>query len=87
MVTNPIHSKARSQEACTVPVAESAPASRMDIELAAEQAGFTNPPSGEPWVLTAADAEAVIASWNDTREPGEALKAAYRRYSQMIRPA
>ena len=52
-----------------------------------EPTSFTNPPSGEPWVLTPADAEAVLASWEDTREPGQELKAAYRQYLEMVRQA
>jgi hypothetical protein len=52
-----------------------------------EETCFTNPPSGEPWVLSPADAEAVIASWEDAREPGEGLKAAFEQYLEMIRQA
>jgi hypothetical protein len=48
---------------------------------------FTNPPSDEPWVLTPADAEAVLASWEGVREPGKELKAAYRQYLEMVRQA
>jgi len=48
---------------------------------------FTNPLSDRTWSLTAADAEAVIASWDDTRKPSEGLKDAYRQYMEMVRPA
>ena len=48
---------------------------------------FTNPPSDKPWVLTPADADAVIASWEDTREPGEELKAAFQQYMEMVQQA
>ena len=47
---------------------------------------FTNPLSDQPWVLTPADAEAVLASWEETREPSEELKAAYQQSIEMIRP-
>jgi hypothetical protein len=46
---------------------------------------FTNPPSSKPWVLGPADAEAVLASFEDEREPGDELKAAYRQYLEMVR--
>jgi len=55
-----------------------------DVELAAERSCFTNPPSSEPWVLTVADAEAVIASWETPRKPGAHLKAAYAHYLETI---
>jgi hypothetical protein len=52
-----------------------------------EETCFTSQPSDKPWVLTPADAEAVIASWENQREPGEGLKAAYQQYLEMVRPA
>jgi hypothetical protein len=58
-----------------------------EIDLAAEKAGFTQESPAEPWVLTAADAHAVIDSWNSLREPGEALKAALRHYVESVRQA
>jgi hypothetical protein len=52
-----------------------------------EPTSFTNTPSDKPWVLTPADAEAVIASWDDTREPSEELKAAFQQYEETVRQA
>jgi hypothetical protein len=80
MATRPVHPQFESQgqtsASLIVPV--------DDIELAAEQVCFTNPPSIEPWMLTVADAEAVIDSLENPRKPGAHLKAAYVRYLEAI---
>jgi hypothetical protein len=55
------------------------------LELEArEPTCFTNQSSDEPWVLTPADAEVVLASWESPREPGEGLKAAYAQYMESV---
>jgi hypothetical protein len=80
MATRPVHSQLESLgqtlASSIVPV--------DDIERAAEEACFSNPPSVEPWILTVADAEAVIDSWENPRKPGVHLKAAYARYLEAV---
>ena|SRR5271157_3599773 len=98
MATRPVHSQLNPREidrsdsnpgqsATQIEPTYPAPSESDKIDLAAEQAGFTNEPSGEPWVLTAADAEAVIDSWDNPQPPSEALKTAYRQYLEMVRQA
>jgi hypothetical protein len=52
-----------------------------------EETCFTSQPSDTPWVLSPADAEAVIDSWEDHRQPSESLKAAYAQYLKTVRQA
>ena len=79
MATHPVHPQIESLDQRPVSLSEV-----DDIERAAERACFTNPPSIEPWMLTVADAEVVIDSWENPRKPGVHLKAAYAHYLEAI---
>jgi hypothetical protein len=80
MATRPVHQQLESQRQSSASLI--APVD--DIELAAERACFTNPHSIKPWMLTVTDAEAVIDSWENPRQPGSHLKTAYARYLNAI---
>ena len=80
MATHPVNQQIESQRQSSASLI--APVD--DIELAAERACFTNPPSIKPWILTVADAETVIDSWENPRKPGAHLKTAYARYLEAI---
>jgi hypothetical protein len=80
----PANSDRHSTSAGPVPASD---CQSENVDLAAEPTCFTNEPSGEPWVLTPADAEAVIDSWNNPRPPSDYLKAACAQYMEQVREA